>query len=203
MLGMPCTARYIAGVLSGDLSCPALPSCTGATSIHSSIAGILPLCMLAVTTSLHKDCGRIFQSKASGWRRGSGVRVQVRALTAIASISSCVRPYQQRAALELFRSHMCAPRRQQWPLESPRRSSGHTSAQLDWPVMVNCATLFRLPCAAFASMVCISHTRLSRASDGVLVHCVVHSPVWLQGSPLSREARAKNSMEKHCHHLSH
>eukprot|EP00892_Ulva_mutabilis_P011320 jgi/Ulvmu1/8560/UM045_0002.1 len=35
-------------------------------------------------------------------------KVQVRALTAVASISSCVRPYQQRAVLELFRSHIQA-----------------------------------------------------------------------------------------------
>jgi sulfate permease, SulP family len=35
-------------------------------------------------------------------------KVQVRALREVASVSACVRPSQQRAVLELFRSHMCA-----------------------------------------------------------------------------------------------
>jgi sulfate permease, SulP family len=35
--------------------------------------------------------------------------VQVKEVTAMASVSSCVRPVHQRAVLELFQTHMCAP----------------------------------------------------------------------------------------------
>ena len=34
--------------------------------------------------------------------------VQMKEVTAMASVSSCVRPVQQRAVLEMFHTHMCA-----------------------------------------------------------------------------------------------